>query len=311
PSSAPADASPGESATSKSSFRRRRPRHNRAVTPLVDEQRPQGAPTALDPEAGRSRDVVWLHRDLGDPIPRINRLSPAFARELRAVSRRAGVRWGLLLAIVRAEGQKGSAPAGSTGLTRLARRIRSVIDARNTRRPWAVAFAYSGRTAFADRVAALARLHRAIGLRGLVVGLHASKRRLIRSVLADRKIEIYSAGRADIAAGRVDVRVLVLLRYLRFAHGSVTVSSLVSGHRLFARPGVVSAHVYGLAVDVSALGGVPIAGHQGPNGLTERAVRNILLLPPELAPQQVISLLGLGVTSFALADHDDHIHVGY
>jgi hypothetical protein len=40
-------------------------------------------------------------------------------------------------------------------------------------------------------------------------------------------------------------------------------------------------------------------------------VRNILLLPSELQPKQVISLLGLGGPSFPLADHGDHIHVGY
>ena len=48
-----------------------------------------------------------------------------------------------------------------------------------------------------------------------------------------------------------------------------------------------------------------------PGGLTERAVRNILLLPVELKPTQVISLLGLGGPSFPMADHYDHIHVGY
>jgi hypothetical protein len=40
-------------------------------------------------------------------------------------------------------------------------------------------------------------------------------------------------------------------------------------------------------------------------------VRNILLLPVELQPSQLISLLGLGGPSFPLANHDDHIHVGY
>jgi hypothetical protein len=64
-------------------------------------------------------------------------------------------------------------------------------------------------------------------------------------------------------------------------------------------------------VDVAALGGTTILGHQEPGGITERAVRSILLLPPELRPRQVISLLGLGGPSFPLADHDDHIHVGY
>jgi hypothetical protein len=130
-------------------------------------------------------------------------------------------------------------------------------------------------------------------------------------VLADKRLDVYQGGRSDIEAGRIDVRILVLLRYLAEAHGQVTVSSLHSGHRLYARPGVVSAHIYGLAVDVSMLDHKSILGNSAPGGLTEEAVRNILLLPAELRPQQVISLLGMGGPSFPLANHDDHIHVGY
>ena len=122
---------------------------------------------------------------------------------------------------------------------------------------------------------------------------------------------IYGGGRDDIAAGRIDVRILVVIGYLRERHGEVTVSSLFSGHRKFARPGVVSAHIYGHAVDIAAVGEVSIAGHQQPGGITEAAVRSLLLLPTELQPQQVISLLGLGGPSFPLRDHGDHIHVGF
>jgi hypothetical protein len=45
--------------------------------------------------------------------------------------------------------------------------------------------------------------------------------------------------------------------------------------------------------------------------LTERALWNILLLPEELRPRELISLFELGGPSFALEDHADHIHVGY
>jgi hypothetical protein len=89
------------------------------------------------------------------------------------------------------------------------------------------------------------------------------------------------------------------------------VSCLITGHGLYARPGVISAHIYGRAVDIAAVGGTSIFGNQEPGGITEKAVRAILLLPSELQPQQVISLLGLGGPSFPLADHFDHIHVGY
>jgi hypothetical protein len=109
----------------------------------------------------------------------------------------------------------------------------------------------------------------------------------------------------------VDVRVLVLLRYLAIGFHEVSVTSLISGHGFFARPGIVSAHVSGFAVDIAAVDGVPVNGHQSPGGTTERAIQAILLLPRELHPQQVISLLGLGGASFALSDHYDHIHVGF
>jgi hypothetical protein len=160
-------------------------------------------------------------------------------------------------------------------------------------------------------VVALARYNRAVGLRALVIGLEAAKPALQKEVLHDERLAIYTGGRADIAMGRIDVRILTLLEYLANAHGKVTVSCLLSGHRLYARPGVVSAHIYGLAVDISALGNRPIYGNQEPGGLTEKAVRETLLLPAELQPKQVISLLGLGGPSFPLANHDDHIHVGY
>jgi hypothetical protein len=107
------------------------------------------------------------------------------------------------------------------------------------------------------------------------------------------------------------VRTIILISYLAESYGEVTVSSLFSGHRKYARPGVVSAHIYGQAVDISSVGNLSIAGHQQPGSVTEKAVRSILMLPVELQPRQVISLLGLGGASFPMANHHDHIHVGF
>ena len=77
-----------------------------------------------------------------------------------------------------------------------------------------------------------------------------------------------------------------------------------------SRPGVISAHIFGLAADISVVGETSIMGNSRPGGITEKAVRNILLLPAEMS-RQVISLLGLGGPSFPLSNHDDHIHVGF
>jgi hypothetical protein len=267
------------------------------------------SPSQLDPEADVEGffATVWLHRTMPAAIPPAKRLSPLFAKTLTREAARARVDWALVLGVLRAGGFEGGTMS-TVGVRRAADRLVALGGRRDA---WRALLAYRGRTSFADRAMALTRYNRAAGLQALVTGLEAAKPALQKRVLSDRRLHIYSGGRLDVALGRVDVRVLVLLEYLAQAHGDVAVSSLFSGHRLYSRPGVVSAHVYGLAVDISALGGASIAGNQAPNGLTERAVRNILLLPAELQPRQVISLLGLGGPSFPLADHWDHIHVGY
>jgi hypothetical protein len=263
---------------------------------------------AVDAENASSFGTFWLHRTLPDPTPPARRLEPRFARNLASVSRSQHVDWALVLGVVRAQGHRGSVPATKAKLRSLASHLRRLNASQNA---WQAVLALEGRTSFADRTIALRNYNRAVGLRTLVRGLVASKAALRDRVLSDRRIDIYAGGRSDIAAGREDVRILALLRYLAEAHGQVTVSCLLTGHGLYARPGVVSAHIYGEAVDISALGGVSIYGNQQPGGVTEKAVRNILLLPVELRPKQVISLLGMGGPSFALADHYDHIHVGY
>ena len=257
---------------------------------------------------GAGHGVVWLNRTLPDPTPPASRLAPAFARALARTSASKHVDWALVLGVLRASGHKSSWPASQRSLTQLASRLFALKA--NTDE-WRAALALGGRTAFADRAIALTRYNRAVGLRSLVRGLEARKSQLESRVLNDPRLSIYAGGRGDIAAHRINVRVLVLMLYLAEAHGQVTISSLDSGHGLYSRPGVISAHKYGLAVDIAGLGGTSILGHQDPGGLTERAVRNILLLPAELKPRQVISLLGLGGPSFPMADHYDHIHVGY
>jgi hypothetical protein len=253
--------------------------------------------------------TVWLYRDLPDPTPPSRRLKPAFARQLKRIAARNHVDWALALAVLRARGDRGAVPASGAQLRSLTKRLAHQGAKRNA---WTSVLSLEGRTSFADRTIALRNLYRAVGLKALVKGFDWAKPHLEKQILNDKRITIYPGGRSDIENHRVNVRVLALFAYLAQAHGQVTVSCLISGHRLYARPGVISAHIYGLAADISELGGVSILGHQQPNGsVTERAVRNILLLPAEMQPRQVISLLGLGGPSFPLANHYDHIHVGY
>ena len=252
--------------------------------------------------------TVWLNRALPDPTPPAKRLSPAFAKNLQRISGNNGVSWSLVLGVLRAEGARDRVPATVRELNALARGLsqRGAADSE-----WNAALSLSGRTGFADRAVALARYNRVVGLKALVNGLEAEKETLAERLLLDPRITMYGGGREDVKDGRIDVRVIILVSYLAESYGEVTVSSLFSGHRKYARPGVVSAHIYGQAVDIATVGKLSIVGHQQPGSVTEKAVRSILMLPVELQPRQVISLLGLGGPSFPMADHDDHIHVGF
>ncbi|HEY8340132.1 MAG TPA: hypothetical protein VIK95_09700, partial [Egibacteraceae bacterium] len=67
------------------------------------------------------------------------------------------------------------------------------------------------------------------------------------------------AGRADIALGRVDPRVLDLLATLTADH-RVTVSALRTGHsRFVAGTTTESHHYHGRAVDIAAIDGQPVS----------------------------------------------------
>jgi hypothetical protein len=286
------------------------PRNNYDRQPPVLQSQPKAMRFDREPEVDEPNvaATIWLNRVLPDPTPPASRLKAAFARRLVRISARNHVDWALTLAVLRSNGERGAVPASKAQLRTLTKQLRSRHSGLNA---WSAVLSLEGRTAFADRTIALQHLNRAVGLRALVKGFDWAKPSLSKRILNDRRITIYPGGRADIQAGRVNIRVLVMIAYLAEAHGQVTVSCLISGHRLYARPGVVSAHIYGLAADISSLGNTSIFGHQQPGGVTEQGVRNILLLPAEMQPRQVISLLGLGGPSFPLANHYDHIHVGY
>jgi hypothetical protein len=258
-----------------------------------------------------------------DPLPPARRLDPAFAKRIQRIAESSEIAWELMLAVLRARGHRGAAPADRADLRRLARRLAGFGARKDPRRAlhrWARATPFAAQPAvsaatrrdrFVRRAVALAHYNRAVGLRGLVRGLERVKKRLARLVLDSPRLVIYPGGEDDIASGFTDVRVLVLLRYLSSRCKQVTVTSLTTGHSFLTASGNVSLHSHGRAVDIAAIGGRSILGNQQPGGLTERTLRKIMLLPKRLQPTELISLFELGGPSFALADHADHIHVGY
>jgi murein DD-endopeptidase MepM/ murein hydrolase activator NlpD len=140
-----------------------------------------------------------------------------------------------------------------------------------------------------------------------------SKDVLAQRVLANPRIGIYDCGRQDVQAGQIDRRVLATLEFLAASGFKPTVTSLKCGHSFLTASGNVSHHSSGNAVDIAAVNGIPIMDHQGEGSITELAVQRLLTLQGTMKPDQIITLMKFEGTdnTFAMADHADHIHVGW
>ena len=152
--------------------------------------------------------TIWLNRALPDPTPASARLARPFAQHLVAVSKRHGADWAAVLGVLRAQGERGSAPATQ----------RELEHARRAARP-PECLARRARDLGSDRL----RRPRRRARRSLPVGRDRGARDRLRGLegAAHRSgcsptddVWIYGAGREDLAAGRIDVRVVVLLGYL-------------------------------------------------------------------------------------------------
>jgi hypothetical protein len=140
-----------------------------------------------------------------------------------------------------------------------------------------------------------------------------SQGELERAVLSDPGIGIYACGRQDIASGKIDKRVLAVLAFLSRTGLKPTVSALECGHSEMTVSGYVSEHYTGDAVDISAINGIPIAGHQGAGTITDLTIRTLLTLQGEFVPHQIISLMQYpgAANTLAMPEHWNHIHVGF
>jgi hypothetical protein len=140
-----------------------------------------------------------------------------------------------------------------------------------------------------------------------------SKEALQHRVLTDSRVSIYDCGRRDIKAGGIDRRVLATLEFLASSGLRPTVTALHCGHSYLTTSGNVSEHSSGNAVDIAAINGIPILGHQGPGSITDITIRRLLTLQGTMKPHQIISLMTFegADNTLSLPDHADHIHVGF
>ena len=125
--------------------------------------------------------------------------------------------------------------------------------------------------------------------------------------------------REDLTSGQVDQRIVDVLTWISGQGYTLTITSMKSDHRQCARFDggvcIASAHIAGRAVDIAAVNGEPCwpgtpdrqCGH-----LYELLVNNLRGTPYQ--PAQIIHGYDLWPTepwNFALANHRDHIHLGY
>ena len=130
-------------------------------------------------------------------------------------------------------------------------------------------------------------------------------------VLSSPRIHLSSYAAGDVAAGRIDPRVLEVLLVLgeRFDLGSV--GPLITGHSYFvAGTTTPSNHSFGRAVDVSVIDGQDVSIY---NPAAREAMQLILRLSPPLLPDELggpFVMYQAGVRTFT-RDHHDHIHIGW
>jgi hypothetical protein len=130
-------------------------------------------------------------------------------------------------------------------------------------------------------------------------------------VLSNPRIGLSSLAAGDVAAGRIDPRVLEVLLVLaeRFDLGSV--GPLISGHSYFvAGTTTPSNHSFGRAVDISVIDGQAVSIY---NPAARDAMELVLSLQPPLLPDELGGpwpMYHAGVRTFT-QDHHDHVHIGW
>jgi hypothetical protein len=116
-----------------------------------------------------------------------------------------------------------------------------------------------------------------------------SKRQLEQQVLRDPGVRFTtSCGRGEVQAGQVDRRVLAALEFLSVSGLKPTVSS--RGCASLARgagAGNAAGGARGDEFDITAIDGVPIAGHEEPGSLADIAVHRLLRLQGTMRPRQI------------------------
>ncbi len=130
-----------------------------------------------------------------------------------------------------------------------------------------------------------------------------SKQQLEPQVLRDGGIKLGRCARQDIRAGRVDKRVLAALEYLSVSGLRPTVGGLKCAP---ATPAALAANTAtaasSQAVTITAVNGVPVAGHEGPGTAADTVVRRLLMLQGISRPHRIVSAMSFPGAAATVTD---------
>jgi hypothetical protein len=118
-----------------------------------------------------------------------------------------------------------------------------------------------------------------------------SKREIQREVLSDPGIAMSACSRHEVNSGAIDNRILAVLAFLSRSGLKPTVGALRCSGGAYDVAGYVSADHEGDGVAISAINGIPVAGHQGSGSITDTTVRTLLTLHGEFVPREIVSLM--------------------
>ncbi len=138
-----------------------------------------------------------------------------------------------------------------------------------------------------------------------------SKNELQSAVLGDPEIKLGVCDREQVVAGKVGRRTLALLVFLSRSGLKPTVGELRCGRPVYTAKGLTTSFPPAGTVDIAAINGIPIAGHQGAGTITDIAIRTLLTIPSQFAPKRIVSLMRYpgAPSTIAAADYSNYIKI--
>ena len=138
-----------------------------------------------------------------------------------------------------------------------------------------------------------------------------SRAELDSAVLADPDIKLGRCDREQVAAGKVGSQALALLVFLSRSGLKPTVGELRCGSTERTAKGVVTTFPPADTLYLSAINGVPIAGHQGAGTITDITIRTLLTLQHKFAPKRIVSLMRYpgAPSTVAASDYSAYIKI--